>query len=277
MRVQLLLAFLTASVAAGCSSRDSAPPIVAETAPPTSSASSSALVKDGAAPVLVLSPAGARFGESEILAALDPDPKAGFDPAAKRSGKNDLYVVAIAKAIQDARAQKRITVSLSVTIDPKTPYRAVVEAFFTAGQNEISTFHIAESPAPKPRSVSFKPPEMPSSMPRPDDASKSLRLVVLLVDGGVSLKASGGNVAPGCNGAGPGLAFPRSPNGTLDLAGIRACVEHLVAATPTQETNFVVAASPSIPFSEVFDVVEAVRSKADGSPLLPDVTFGISR
>ena len=39
-----------------------------------------------------------------------------------------------------------------------------------------------------------------------------LGLTVIVVPDGFSMKASGGNVAAGCNGAGPGLAIPKANN-----------------------------------------------------------------
>jgi len=273
MRLQLLLALLTACLSAGCSSRHSTPQIVADTVSPTASPAP----KDDAAPTLVLSPSGARFGASpDLLAVLDPGGNGGFDAALKKDGKNGLYLLPLGKALEDARAQKRLTDTLSLTIDPKTPFRAVMEAFYTAGQNEIGSFQVTEARLEKPRSFSFKPPDVQRPKRGLDPESKALHLVVLVVNDGLSVKTAGGNIAPGCKEVGPGIAFPKS-NGAPDLAALRACVEHLVEAIPTEEKGFTITANPLIPFGDVVDVIEVVRTRADGTPLLPDVTFGIPR
>src|SRR3954464_54891 len=57
----------------------------------------------------------------------------------------------------------------------------------------------------------------------------TLGLTVLVVPDGFSLKARGGNVAPGCDGVGPGIAIPRK-DGDYDYDGLKACAQKLKAA-----------------------------------------------
>src|SRR5579859_2940427 len=54
----------------------------------------------------------------------------------------------------------------------------------------------------------------------------TLGLTVLVVNEGFSVKARGGNVAPGCNDTGPGLAVGKA-NNDYDYATLNACVKKL--------------------------------------------------
>src|SRR6476619_5423820 len=56
--------------------------------------------------------------------------------------------------------------------------------------------------------IDTQPPQSGGSGVRKDVESKALNLTVLIATEGFSLKAAGGNVAPGCDGVGPGYAIP---------------------------------------------------------------------
>lgn len=106
----------------------------------------------------------------------------------------------------------------------------------------------------------------------------TLGLTVLIVPDGFSLKARGGNVAPGCTDTGPGLAIARK-EGDHDYAALKACVERLKAASPEfkDETGVTISANPSIPYQTVIHTMDAVRTNDAGEDLFPDVSFGIAR
>src|SRR5450432_4198487 len=55
----------------------------------------------------------------------------------------------------------------------------------------------------------------------------TLGLTVIVVPDGFSMKAGGGNVAGGCNGAGAGLAVPKLSNNAYDYNSLNACAKKL--------------------------------------------------
>ena len=67
-------------------------------------------------------------------------------------------------------------------------------------------------------SIETTPPASRSSGVRSDMPSEALNLTVLIVNEGFSLKASGGNVATGCQGVGPGSVDPEEER-TVRLRG----------------------------------------------------------
>jgi biopolymer transport protein TolR len=66
--------------------------------------------------------------------------------------------------------------------------------------------------------------------------TKTLSLTVIIVNEGFSIKASGGNVAPGCSDTGPGLAIPKKGN-DYDFEGLRDCAAKLKSAAPEFESE----------------------------------------
>jgi biopolymer transport protein TolR len=108
--------------------------------------------------------------------------------------------------------------------------------------------------------------------------SKALGLTVLIVDDGFSIKASGGNVGPGCEGLAGGLALPkRGPD--YDFAGLSACAVKLKASSPdfADETQVSIAANNDVPYQTVVSAIDAVRTSPRGEPLFPDVNFKVQR
>ncbi len=106
----------------------------------------------------------------------------------------------------------------------------------------------------------------------------TLGLTVLVVPDGFSLKARGGNVAPGCNDTGPGIAVPRRDN-DYDYDALKACATKLKGASSDfrEETGVTISANPSIPYQAVISTMDAVRNNEQGEPLFPEVSFGIAR
>lgn len=96
-----------------------------------------------------------------------------------------------------------------------------------------------------------------------------LDLTVLVVEGGFSLKARGGNVAPGCIDTGPGLAVAGR-----DYEALRACVSKLRGSG---ERTVTISANPNIPYDVIIATTDALRTSVDGDPLFPDVLFAIAR
>jgi biopolymer transport protein ExbD len=113
--------------------------------------------------------------------------------------------------------------------------------------------------------------------PRPP-STPTLGLTVMVVGEGFSLKAQGGNVAPGCNGAGSGIAIPRK-NGEYDYSGLTACANKLKHASPdfADETHVVIAPNPNVPYQIVVSTMDALRTADDGHELFPEVNFAVAR
>ena len=92
------------------------------------------------------------------------------------------------------------------------------------------------------------PPRAGGSSARPP-STPTLGFSVLISGDGFGLKASGGNVAPGCNGTGSGLAIPKV-NSEYDYASLKVCANKLKHASPdfAGETQVIITASPNVPY-----------------------------
>src|SRR4029079_18435855 len=79
------------------------------------------------------------------------------------------------------------------------------------------------------------PPKAGGAGARPP-TTPTLGLTIILVQDVFSMKARGGNVAPGCNDTGPGLAIPKVQNaeGKLDydFTALKACAVKLKGTSP---------------------------------------------
>lgn len=106
----------------------------------------------------------------------------------------------------------------------------------------------------------------------------TLGLTILVVPDGFSLKARGGNVAPGCSDTGPGIAIPKKDN-DYDYAALKGCAAKLKGAAPEfkEEMGVTVSANPPIPYQVVISTMDAVRNNEQGEAMFPDVTFGVAR
>ena len=121
------------------------------------------------------------------------------------------------------------------------------------------------------------PPRAGGGAPRQPQAP-TLGLTVLVVPDGFSMKARGGNVAPGCNDTGPGIAIPKR-EGDYDYSALKACAEKLKGAAPEfkDEMGVTISANPPIPYQVVIGTMDAVRKSSAGDDMFPEVTFGIAR
>ena len=197
---------------------------------------------------------------------LPSDRTAGADPKDKRSGKNDLYLVPLATAC--ASDGGRAVKSIVVDVDDTTPYRLVIEVLFTLGQCGFEHWDLRRRGHAEV--VPITPPRVHGAQVA---APPSLALTVFLIDGGVSIKTRGGNVAPGCNDVGAGLAIP-TRDGAQDPVALGACARKLKALFPNEQA-VTFTASPGLPFGGAWAVIDAVRG-AKGE-LFPDVMLGVSR
>ena len=142
---------------------------------------------------------------------------------------------------------------------------ATVTTTFTA---TIDTF------PPKAGGAGSRPPTTPT-----------LGLTVIVVPDGFSVKARGGNVAPGCSDTGPGLAIGKvsnqdAPGGQdYDYKSLNSCARKLknLSADFKDETSVTVSANPNIPYQVVISAIDALRKDEQGEILFPDVNFGLAR
>lgn len=106
----------------------------------------------------------------------------------------------------------------------------------------------------------------------------TLGLTVLVVPDGFSLKARGGNVAPGCSDTGPGIAVPKK-DGAYDYTALKACAAKLKNAAPEfkDEMGVTISANPPIPYQVIVSAMDAVRKDDSGEEMFPEVTFGVAR
>ena len=119
---------------------------------------------------------------------------------------------------------------------------------------------------------------------RAQRTTESLNLTLIITNDGVSLKAAGGSIAPGCEGVGSGITFPskgKSPEGEplFDSDAITACAKKLKDSSSDfkDETQIRITASNNISYRKVIECIDAVRKGKDGEPLFPDVLFGVPR
>ena len=214
--------------------------------------------------------------ESQDIVPVPADPRKGFDAKYKRSGPADLYIRPLGMAMDWALKYPSMVgrpAAMTLLVDRAVPHRLLVEVLFTLAQSECAIFHLAASHAGKV--VGLKEPKLPrASGGRPSAARDGLGLTVLVVADGFSIKARGGNVAPGCQDIGPGIAIPKTAAG-YDYAGLRACAAKLKSLAPeyASEKGVVISASPDMAYGTLVMTVDTLQP----DELFPEVTFGIAR
>lgn len=109
-------------------------------------------------------------------------------------------------------------------------------------------------------------------------AVQTLGFTVIVVAEGFSVKARGGNVAPGCTDTGAGIAVPKR-DGHYDYAALQACAAKLKGENPAfaDENAVTITASPNIPYDALIGAIDAVRRSSEGKDLFPEVSFAIGR
>jgi biopolymer transport protein TolR len=126
--------------------------------------------------------------------------------------------------------------------------------------------------------IDSTPPSLGGKGVRAQGESKALNLSVFVVNDGFSLKASGGNVATGCQTTGPGLTVPKA-NNDYDYPTLTDCAKRFKDSTPDfkDETQVTITANPGIDYQTVIRAIDALRRTKEGEDLFPDVHFGVPR
>jgi biopolymer transport protein TolR len=131
-------------------------------------------------------------------------------------------------------------------------------------------------------------PPKTGGRPAAKDTAPTLGLTVLIVPDGFSMKAKGGNVAPGCSDTGPGLAIPKKAD-AYDYAALKACATKLKGMQPdfADEKSVTIAPNPNVPMYVIVNVMDALRLPLNPKPkakesdpddvLFPEVNFGVAR
>ncbi len=121
------------------------------------------------------------------------------------------------------------------------------------------------------------PPRAGGAGARPP-TTPTLGLTIIVVNDGFSIKARGGNVAPGCSDTGPGLAVAKV-GGEYDYRRLTQCVTSLKKLSDDfkSETQVTISANPNIPYQAIISTIDSVRTSDTGEELFPDVNFGLAR
>lgn len=124
--------------------------------------------------------------------------------------------------------------------------------------------------------IDTTPPASKSAGVRSEVKSEALNLTVLIVNDGFSLKASGGNVAPGCQGVGSGISIPKE-SGRYDFTSLTACAVKLKNANPDfkDENQAYISANPGTDYQTVISVIDALRTTPGGDVLFDDINFKV--
>src|SRR5687767_4420776 len=122
--------------------------------------------------------------------------------------------------------------------------------------------------------IETTPPAARGSGVRSDVQSEALNLTVFIIKDGLVLKGSGGNVAPGCVGPGPGTTIPKRGS-KYDYAALTECATRLKKSKPDykDEKQAYIAASWDIEYQHVIDVIDALRTTPQNEPLFDDINF----
>jgi biopolymer transport protein ExbD len=105
--------------------------------------------------------------------------------------------------------------------------------------------------------------------------SEALNLTVFIVPDGFSLKASGGNIAPGCVGVGPGIAIPRN-SGKYDYKLLSECAAKLKEKFEDEDQAYITA-NPGTEYQILINVIDALRTSPRGVALFNNINFKVPR
>jgi biopolymer transport protein ExbD len=123
--------------------------------------------------------------------------------------------------------------------------------------------------------IETTPPSGRGSGVRSEIQSEALNLTVIIVQDGFSLKASGGNIAPGCMGVGAGLAIPKN-SGKYDYQALSECAAKLKEKFQDEDQAYI-AANADIEYLILINVIDALRTSPRGVALFDNINFHVAR
>ena len=131
----------------------------------------------------------------------------------------------------------------------------------------VLMFVIATLPAVFTVTIETNPPQIGAGNKTRTVEKPTLNMTLLIVNDGVSIKASGGNIATGCDGPGPGITVPRK-GGAYDWDSLKMCAKKLKDSNPdfAEETNVQILAEPGAEYQTVISAMDAVREADTGDP-----------
>jgi biopolymer transport protein TolR len=126
--------------------------------------------------------------------------------------------------------------------------------------------------------IDTTPPAAQAGGVRKEIESEAMNLTVFIVNDGFSLKASAGNIAPGCDNPGPGIAVPLK-GGQYDYASLTQCARKLKNASESfkDETQVYITANPGTQYQIIISVIDALRQAPEGDLLFTDVNFKVPK
>jgi biopolymer transport protein ExbD len=228
-----------------------------------------------------------RFPLSGFMIPLPPDRTHGVAAKYKQSGtSNDLYIQPLGQVltwafdkVTEAAPVKGVDpghTGLILLADGDTPYRLIVEVAYTAGRAGWSRLSLAARDGQQVTGFDVGDLNVPSrhEVPR----KQVLGLTLTLTSGGIAMKAAGGNMAPGCEEVGGGIAIGKLGD-DYDYAALRKCATRLHDSSPDYagETTVTIAANPNVPLQAVVNAAQAVSKTQEGADLLPDLRLGVVR
>lgn len=140
----------------------------------------------------------------------------------------------------------------------------------------VLMFVLATIPAVFTVTIESNPPSLGGSGTRAKE-KPTLNLSLLIVADGITMKASGGNIGPGCE-PGAGITVGKR-EGSYDWASLKDCAKKLKDASADfkEETTVQILAEPGIDYQTVIGAMDAVRETTEGEALFPDVNFGVAK
>jgi hypothetical protein len=216
-------------------------------------------------PLVVVTQSGLALGERTFVP-FDPHRERGIDPSFKterRSKTNgdetaDLIVTPLLALLEKARPSVASSGGLVVAVDIFAPYRAVVETLVTARQAGIGTVTLLATQ--ENGAIAGTTVEVPATAPHLAPTG----LVVSLLSSGIAVRTARGNLAPGCDMVGAGVAIPivRGPKQDRhDHSALAACAARIRSEEMAhgEELRASVSATSSDEFRDVFRALDAIR------------------
>jgi biopolymer transport protein ExbD len=227
------------------------------------------------------------LGDTFPIVSLSPDAakdlaKNGLPAETKRSGPNDLLISPLREALDHDRKALLGTASSAAPVtsaeiravlagsaapdrpaarfvlmaDRATPYRAVVEIVYTAAQAQYADLRIAVT---GPSGLTA----IPLSTPPPPLGGEGLRVTAVATKEGISLKTAQGNLAPGCDNLGPGVAVPKQGS-EHDYPAFASCLQSLKQASTRAAADRVitVTASPDVDLQTIVTIIDTARGSS---------------